>query len=112
MRHKTSKLLIDWAIVAAFFGTIIINAPYLYTAGARMTHQLGKILWLIPIDEATIITIPYGTMKPMLLGIYLIAFAGMLGIVSVFATIFEGLKEDSSNSLLNSQQKRQLSPFM
>ncbi len=95
MQHKISKLLIDWAIVAALFGTVI-NAPYLYTAGAGIAHQLGKMLWIIPTNEATLITIPYGTIQPMLIGIYLIAFAGVLGIMSVFATIFEGLLDPCS----------------
>ncbi len=109
---KIGEEMINMAGIIGFIG-FLINAPYLYTAGAGMAHQLGKILWIIPVNEATVVAVPYGTIQLMEIGISLLVIAGILGIISVFAVIFEGLKKASTKPSGNTQlQKRRPSSFM
>jgi hypothetical protein len=89
--QKASTQLINIAALMGCIGTLI-NIKFLYIAFKGMLYQLVQILLQIPVDE----TVLYDT-QPMLIGIYILAFAMILAIVSIFATIFEGLNEDLKN---------------
>lgn len=89
------KIIDMAAIIAAI--AVMIEMPYLYIIGVAWAQYVAQVLWIIPV-EPIVTVVPYGTTQPMLYSIYLLIIAGILGIVSVFATICEGLKDPAHNT--------------